>query len=58
MNNYKLLPVHSYYLLWHSKFQNDPAHRWFRDQSFLLLQQHLKDTYNVGKLNHHVMDFK
>lgn len=52
------LPVHSYYLLWHSKFQNDPAHRWFRDQSFLLLQQHLKETYDVGKLNHHVMDFK
>lgn len=42
------LPLHSYYLLWHSKYQNDFAHRWFREQSFLLLQQHLKETYDAG----------
>ncbi|MFA0438908.1 LysR family transcriptional regulator [Vibrio sp. 10N.286.49.C2] len=42
-------PKHHYYLLWHSKYQSDPAHRWFRDQCFMLLQQHLKQTQQLGK---------
>ncbi|MGR5360681.1 LysR family transcriptional regulator [Vibrio mediterranei] len=31
------LPSHSYYLLWHAKWQNDVAHRWLRDTVFSLL---------------------
>lgn len=42
------LPKHSYYLLWHSRHQKDPAHRWFREQSFAALQQHLKLMYASG----------
>ncbi|NRF24108.1 LysR family transcriptional regulator [Vibrio coralliilyticus] len=42
------LPKHSYYLLWHSRHQKDPAHRWFRQQSFAALQRHLKLMYASG----------
>ena len=42
------LPKHSYYLLWHSRHQKDPAHRWFREQSFAALQRHLKLMYASG----------
>ncbi|WP_295898827.1 LysR family transcriptional regulator [uncultured Vibrio sp.] len=42
------LPEHSYYLLWHAKNQKDPAHRWFRDEVFLVLQHHLKAQHQVG----------
>ncbi|NUW70794.1 LysR family transcriptional regulator [Vibrio coralliilyticus] len=42
------LPKHSYYLLWHSRHQKDPAHRWFREQSFAALQRHLKLMHASG----------
>ncbi|NOH60672.1 LysR family transcriptional regulator [Vibrio sp. RE88] len=42
------LPKHSYYLLWHSQHQKDPAHRWFREQSFAALQRHLKLMHAAG----------
>ncbi|MCG9681759.1 LysR substrate-binding domain-containing protein [Vibrio sp. Isolate23] len=42
------LPKHSYYLLWHSRHQKDPAHRWLREQSFAALQRHLKLMHVVG----------
>ncbi|KJY93886.1 LysR family transcriptional regulator [Vibrio neptunius] len=42
------LPKHSYYLLWHSRHQKDPAHRWFREQSFAAIQRHLKLMHAKG----------
>ena len=42
------LPCHSYYLLWHSKHQKDLAHRWFREQCFMLLQRHLQTMSQEG----------
>ncbi|MEZ8824055.1 LysR family transcriptional regulator [Vibrio amylolyticus] len=42
------LPVHSYYLLWHAKNQKDSAHRWLRDETFLVLQKYLKEKHQLG----------
>ncbi|MCQ1057366.1 LysR family transcriptional regulator [Photobacterium sp. ZSDE20] len=39
---YKPLPIpkptHSYWLLWHLRYENDPAHRWFREQVLMVMK--------------------
>ncbi|PHM73679.1 HTH-type transcriptional regulator LeuO [Xenorhabdus kozodoii] len=53
----KYLPIdikaQQYYLLWHEKYYQDPAHRWFRDICFPLIKAHLDRTIKLGmKLIH------
>lgn len=43
------LPMHRYFLLWHAKHQQDPAHRWFRELCFEQLQRHLQQTQLIGR---------
>jgi len=48
----EVAPQH-YYLLWHAKHHQDPAHRWFRELCYPLLKQHLEATTELGmKLIH------
>ena len=39
---YKPLPIpkpeHSYWLLWHPRYESDPAHRWFREQVLTVMR--------------------
>ncbi|PSW08384.1 LysR family transcriptional regulator [Photobacterium rosenbergii] len=39
---FKLLPIpkpeHSYWLVWHPRYENDPAHRWFREQVLTVMR--------------------
>lgn len=39
------LPVQKYWLLWHSKFDYDLAHKWFREMTFSALQE---SEYSIG----------
>ncbi|MGF1703893.1 LysR family transcriptional regulator [Photobacterium makurazakiensis] len=32
------MPEHRYWLVWHPKYDADPAHRWFRDQVLLVMR--------------------
>lgn len=42
------VPPHQYYILWHAKHHQDPAHRWFRELCLYLSTQHLSSTINLG----------
>lgn len=44
-------PVHRYWLLWHTRCQHDPAHKWFRDQVFEVLyhSMHGVTQFNLGE---------
>jgi len=43
------LDTHPYYLLWHAKYQNDPAHKWFREFCFSLLKNYLENAIEKGQ---------
>lgn len=42
-----------YYLLWHQRHHQDPAHRWFRELAYPFLRDHLQRT--VGE-SHKLLD--
>jgi len=43
------LPAQQYHLLWHQRFQQDPAHQWFRELAFPVLQGHVRGVDMFAK---------
>ncbi|MFA0083393.1 LysR family transcriptional regulator [Vibrio breoganii] len=40
---------HSYYLLWHARYNNDPEHQWFRELCLPLIKDDLSKSIELGK---------
>ncbi|NAW59707.1 MULTISPECIES: LysR family transcriptional regulator [unclassified Vibrio] len=39
--------THQYWLMWHPKYDNDSAHRWMREQVYLMMRQ---SPYSIGMI--------
>ncbi|GMM89719.1 LysR family transcriptional regulator [Vibrio fortis] len=54
---YRSLPFetdsHTYWLMWHPKFDNDSAHKWVREKAYLAMQ---KSSYNISMISNHSND--
>ena len=42
--------MHTYWLMWHPKYDNDSAHKWAREKAFKAIQ---KSSYNISMISNH-----
>ncbi|MBE8606310.1 MULTISPECIES: LysR family transcriptional regulator [Vibrio] len=45
--------MHTYWLMWHPKYDNDSAHKWAREKAFQAMQ---KSSYNISMISNHNHD--
>ncbi|MCC4815806.1 LysR family transcriptional regulator [Vibrio sp. 10N.222.54.F12] len=45
--------MHTYWLMWHPKYDNDSAHKWAREKAFKAIQ---KSSYNISMISNHTSD--